>query len=88
MHGGADHYPVAGTFTFGVDPTRPPALDIFGCRQNSDCSFHVSLKGSCYCDGPGCTWNGTHVDGWATPGPVNDNCHYHPAALTCVCHKT
>jgi len=83
----SDHYPVYGKFRFAVD--GPAHEDIFGCRQNSDCSFHVSIYASCYCDGPGCTWNGTHVDGWAAgaSSPVNDNCHYHPASLTCVCHK-
>ena len=83
----SDHYPVYASFMFSVD--GPPSDSIFGCRQNSDCSFHTSFKASCYCDGPGCTWNGTHVDGWAAgaSNPVNNNCHYHLGSLTCACHR-
>ena len=83
----SDHYPVYGKFEFAVD--GPANEDIFGCRKDSDCSFHTSFKASCYCDGVGCTWDGKHVDGWkeGAQNPVNDNCHYHLAALKCACHK-
>ena len=86
----SDHYPVLGEFTFEVEnPTVAPQEKIMGCRTNSDCSFHVSFKASCYCDGAGCTWDNQHVNGWkeGASNPVNNNCHYHPEVLTCVCHK-
>ena len=81
----SDHYPVAGRMTFAVD--EPADDDVQGCRQNSDCTFHWSIHGSCWCDGPGCTWDGKRVNGWQTGGGVNDNCHYHVTSLTCACHK-
>ena len=83
----SDHFPVFGKFTFDV---TSPAIDgTNGCRRDSDCSFHVSAKASCYCDGPGCTWNGTHRNGWdaGASDPVNKNCHYHLVSGFCECHK-
>jgi endonuclease/exonuclease/phosphatase family metal-dependent hydrolase len=83
----SDHYPVIGRFVFAVD--GPVVDNIYGCRNNDDCSFHASFLASCYCDGAGCTWDGKHVDGWeeGASNPVNDNCHYHLTSLTCACHK-
>lgn len=85
----SDHYPVYAQFHFDVTGPQPPTLGINGCRKDSDCSFHASVEASCYCDGPGCTWNGTHRNGWDTGAsdPVNANCHYSLPSVACICHK-
>eukprot|EP00656_Telonema_subtile_P040355 TRINITY_DN45410_c0_g1_i1.p1 TRINITY_DN45410_c0_g1~~TRINITY_DN45410_c0_g1_i1.p1 ORF type:complete len:467 (-),score=64.91 TRINITY_DN45410_c0_g1_i1:186-1586(-) len=83
----SDHYPVHGSFEFEV--TGPAVLGVDGCRNDSDCTAHASLRSTCYCDGPGCTWKGAHVNGWkqGAADPVNDNCHFSVASSECLCHK-
>ena len=81
----SDHYPVVSNFWF--DYMAPPVLGIDGCGKDSDCNIHASIHGTCYCDGPGCYYDGKKVNGWTSRrrDPVNNNCHL--ALFKCICHK-
>lgn len=81
----SDHYPVFSRFWFPL-PTEPVHIPD-GCKNDDDCHYKpFSTVTSCYCTGPGCTYNGKKVNGWDLGGkhPVNKNCHL-TSGLYCVC---
>ena len=82
----SDHYPVVANFVFPTLDTPVPRLN--GCQRDSDCHFEPSLKASCYCTGPGCSWAGKPASGWKLGGhhPINANCHFRAGATeSCFC---
>ncbi|EQC38265.1 hypothetical protein SDRG_04690 [Saprolegnia diclina VS20] len=82
----SDHFPVLGKFKFPLNATEP-VMHLDGCSNNDDCRFH-SLR--CYCEGPGCYFNGSHIDGGTLPSdhPVNKNCILLKTRFVCACGPT
>jgi len=82
----SDHYPMVANFIFKPKSQAAPLLD--GCQRDSDCKFYASLRASCYCSGPDCSWQGKKVNGWdeGASHHVNDNCHFRASKLgSCFC---
>ena len=82
----SDHYPVVANFVFR--PTKKTFPQIDGCKNDDDCNYKVSLKASCYCTGPTCTYNNKKTNGWDAGGhhPINANCHFRTGGkATCFC---
>ncbi|KAF0682893.1 Aste57867_25028 [Aphanomyces stellatus] len=82
----SDHYPVLGKFTFAVN-TSERVRHLDGCSTDSDCRFN-SFR--CYCEGPGCFYQGSHTDGTHLPSthPVNKNCLLLKTRVECSCGPT
>lgn len=85
----SDHYPVLGTFEFAVnrEDNDPRSYHLDGCSTDDDCHFRAFR---CYCTGPNCYFNGTHVDGSDLDSnhPVNRNCLYQKTSFRCLCGPT
>ena len=83
----SDHYPMVANFVFRPKTKKFKSPD--GCKKNSDCHYRpFSFLSSCYCEGPGCTWNGKKASGWDLGGrhPINDNCHFRlSSSESCFC---
>jgi hypothetical protein len=56
-----------------------------GCKNDDDCHFSW---GYCYCTGPGCTLNGTVVNGknYGPNAPINADCKFLAWNGQCRCH--
>ncbi|TYZ57247.1 hypothetical protein PybrP1_008804 [[Pythium] brassicae (nom. inval.)] len=88
----SDHYPVLGTFEFAVNrgagkDNDPRSYHLDGCSTDDDCHFR-SFR--CYCTGPNCYFNGTHLDGSGLDSnhPVNRNCLFQKTSFRCLCGPT
>ncbi|OQR86894.1 hypothetical protein ACHHYP_20439 [Achlya hypogyna] len=84
----SDHFPVLGKFKFPVNASLP-VRHLDGCSSDEDCHFY-KLSLGCYCDGPGCYFNGSRTDGSQLPSshPVNKNCLLLKTRVTCTCGPT